>query len=87
MHVAVLAWQARILLAVGLGALALGLACGVDPLTATWRAAGAAWLATWIGGWLLRLMAEVVATGLAEAANATEVSTPPAAVRRTGPAR
>lgn len=86
MHLAVLAWQARILLAVGLGALALGLACGVDPLTATWRAAGAAWLATWIGGWLLRLMAEVIATGLAEAANA-EAPVPPAAARRTGPGR
>lgn len=87
MHLVVLAWQARILLAVGLGALALGLYSGVDPLTATWRATAAAWLATWLSGWFLRLMAEVVASGLAQAAEVEAVPATASPPRRPGPAR
>lgn len=70
MHLTVLAWQARILLVVGLGSLALGLGLGVDPLTATWRACLAAWLGTAVGGWLLRIAAGAVA----ESAAAEEAS-------------
>jgi len=84
MHVAILAWQARILLCVGLGSLILGLAVGADPLTATWRAAAAAWLATWASGHLLRMMAGAVADSLAEAHTAATPVLVGATVKATG---
>ncbi len=84
MHVAILAWQARILLFVGLGSLILGLAVGADPLTATWRAAAAAWLATWASGHLLRMMAGAVADSLAEADTAATPLPTAGATKTTG---
>ena len=56
----ILAWQARILLTVGLAWLGLGLWLGYDPLTVAWRAAAGAVVCMIVGGVLLRLGARVI---------------------------
>lgn len=56
MEVHVLAIQARILMAVGLGWMIFGLWLGQDPCTVAWRAAAGACFACWIGGKLIRIV-------------------------------
>jgi hypothetical protein len=55
-----LAIQARVLLWVGLGWLALGLWLGTDPATLAWRAALGAFVAMWLSGRLLHVVAGVI---------------------------
>jgi hypothetical protein len=66
------------MLIAGLGSLALGLYTGVEPMTATWRAAAAAWIVAWIAGRLLPIAAAAASDGLAEASLQDDES--PAAV-------
>lgn len=83
-----LAVQARIFLATGLGWLGFGLWQGYDPLTVSWRAAAGALAALVVARWLLRIAADTinerVASDLAERelAAATRVATPPAERKR-----
>lgn len=65
MDIHILAVQARLLLWIGLGWLALGLWQGQDPLTVAWRAALAGLIAVWLGGKLLRMIAGVMEEHLA----------------------
>jgi hypothetical protein len=84
-EVHVLAIQARILLAVGVGWLAFGLWLGQDPVTVAWRAALGAWVACWVGGKLIRIAVRVleerIASDLAERALKAEEE-----ARRANPA-
>lgn len=65
MEVYVLALQARVLMAVGLGWLGLGIWLGFDPATVAWRAAIGALLAMMAVGWLARRVVEVIEERLA----------------------
>ncbi len=60
MDVHLLAIQARVLLWVGLMWLAFGLWQDFDPATVAWRAALGAFVAMWISGKLLRVVAGVI---------------------------
>lgn len=60
MEVYVLALQARVLMAVGLIWLAVGLYLGFDPTTVAWRAAIAAFAAMVAIGWLARQVVAVI---------------------------
>jgi uncharacterized membrane protein len=55
-----LAIQARVLLWVGLAWLVFGLWQGFDPATVAWRAALGAFVAMWISGKLLQVVAGVI---------------------------
>jgi uncharacterized membrane protein len=55
-----LAIQARVLLWVGLAWLVFGLWQGFDPATVAWRAALGAFVAMWISGKLLKVVAGVI---------------------------
>ena len=72
METHLLAMQARILQWIGLSWLAYGvLWLGQDPLTVAWRAAIGAFIAMWVGGRLLRMVAKVIEERMAiEAADA-----------------
>jgi hypothetical protein len=76
METILLAIQARVLLWVGLGYVAVGLWLGTDPATLAWRAPLAAVGAMIVAGWLLRqvttVVEERVATELAERQLAAE---------------
>ncbi len=60
MDVYLLAIQARVLLWVGLAWLVFGLWQGFDPATVAWRAALGAFVAMWISGKLLQVVAGVI---------------------------
>ena len=60
MDVYLLAIQARVLLWVGLAWLVFGLWQGFDPATVAWRAALGAFIAMWISGKLLQVVAGVI---------------------------
>ena len=60
MDVYLLAIQARVLLWVGLAWLVCGLWQGFDPATVAWRAAVGAFVAMWISGKLLQVVAGVI---------------------------
>ena len=60
MDVYLLAIQARVLLWVGLAWLVFGLWQGFDPATVAWRAALGAFVAMWISGKLLKVVAGVI---------------------------
>ena len=60
MDVHLLSIQARVLLWVGLTWLAFGLWQEFDPATVAWRAALGAFVAMWISGKLLRVVAGVI---------------------------
>jgi hypothetical protein len=76
MHVAVIAWQARILLFTALACLAVAWRADVDWLTAAWRAAAGAGAAAWLSGWLLRVIADAATEGLLEAPPALAAAKP-----------
>lgn len=65
METFLLAMRARILLAVGLAYLVIGLYLGTDPLALAWRAPAAALAAMAAGGWMLGQVAQVVQDRLA----------------------
>ncbi len=60
MDVYLLAIQARVLLWVGVAWLVFGLWQGFDPATVAWRAALGAFVAMWISGKLLKVVAGVI---------------------------
>lgn len=60
MDVQLLAIQARVLMWVGFAWLAFGLWQGFDPATVAWRAALGAFVAMWLAGWFLRIVAGVI---------------------------
>lgn len=62
----ILALQARILSMVGIGWIIVGLWMGQDPVTVTWRAAVAAFVAMVVTGFLLRIAGRAIAERLAE---------------------
>jgi hypothetical protein len=72
----ILAMQARALLAVGIGWLAVGLWNGYDPLTVTWRAAVAATVAMWLTGKLLRIVAIAIGDKVSNEMAERETSAP-----------
>ncbi len=90
MDIHILAVQARLLLWIGLGWLALGLWLGQDPLTVAWRAALGGLLAVWLGGKLLRMIAGVIeerlATEMAERQLAEETALAKVAAAKPGAA-
>ena len=94
MEVHILAIQARALLWVGISWLVIGFALGTDPFTLAWRAALGAFVAMWLSGLLLRMVAgvindrltaDLVARDEAAAKAATAAAPVPAPIRPTRP--
>ena len=85
METHLLAMQAKILQWIGLSWLAYGvLWLGQDPLTVAWRAALGAVFAMWVGGKLLRMVAQVIEERMAiEAADAQLAAEQAAAIAAT----
>jgi hypothetical protein len=91
-EIAILAIQARVLCAVGIGWMAFGLWMGFDPWTVLWRAAVASVIAMVVTGKLLRVVVDQVNDRIGqeiadqEAAVVSAVAAPavvaPAAARR-----
>jgi hypothetical protein len=78
--------QARVLLAVGIAWLAVGLWNGYDPLTVAWRAAAAVTIAMWLTGKLLRIVATAISDKVSNEMAEREAGPPPPPTPAPAPA-